>query len=239
MMFSSFDEEGNAGAAIFTHEQVPGTVVPNTAIIRCHPPGWAWEVTRDDFEVIHGLSRIVRMMPSQLATAVAVQWETGEGAFFCDLIKDLLEKFRDIHSRGQLIRTSPRIEDLKTLGEVLSLCFEKLQTISGMMQASEGDFLAEIQNVLELADNIRKLASIFLGYVFPLLTRLNKGVAASPEEIQTFQERCETEIRRLNKLQDEFNSLIAATRGPNNDADRTGQGAGPGSEEPGQQSEGK
>ena len=51
-----------------------------------------WTVDRTDLDVIHGLSRLVRMMPDKLSLALTVHRSEGHenGAYFIELLLDLL-----------------------------------------------------------------------------------------------------------------------------------------------------
>ena len=59
---------------------------------------WRWELRLKNFEVVHGLSRIVRLLPDKIATALAIRRENhyGEdGTFLIKLVEDLARLFEE------------------------------------------------------------------------------------------------------------------------------------------------
>ena len=56
---------------------------------------WLWEVDLKSFEPIHGMSRIAKLIPDKLATAIAINNENlkdpkDDGSFLIDLVLKLL-----------------------------------------------------------------------------------------------------------------------------------------------------
>jgi len=206
MLLSKVGNDDEFEGSLFTQGPLPS--LPSKVVLKHHCLGWAWEVTDVDFEVIHGLSRIVKLLPHQLATALLVQHDIGDGAYFCNLIKDLMAQFQSIHRRKQDNRPHPRIEDLKTLSEVMDQCFWQLHTLSRMMQRNEGDFTAQARIILKTADGLRQLCEVFLVFAFPLWIKLNRMRDVDLLEVQARKDRCEEEALVQNKLTNEFETYL-------------------------------
>lgn len=207
MLLSKVGNDDEFEGSLFTQEPLPS--LPSKVVLKHHRLGWAWEVTDVDFEVIHGLSKIVKLLPHQLATALLVQHETSDGAYFCNLIKDLLAKFQNIHRHKQDSRPHPRVEDFKTLSEVMDQCFWQLHTLSRMMQRNEGDFTAQARIILKTADGLRQLCEVFLVFAFPLWIRLKRMRDVDPLDVQARKARCEGEALPQNSLINEFETYLA------------------------------
>ena len=62
---------------------------------------WLWSVDLSSFEAIHGISRVVKLVPDKLATAIAINREnlpdpTDDGTFMIVLVIDLLKFYQDL-----------------------------------------------------------------------------------------------------------------------------------------------
>ena len=67
----------------------------------CNDQVWLWNVDLDSFEAIHGLSRIVKLIPDKLATAIQISLENlpdpkDDGSFLIVLVIDLLKFYQDL-----------------------------------------------------------------------------------------------------------------------------------------------
>jgi hypothetical protein len=62
---------------------------------------WLWNENLDSFEVIDGLSRIVKLIPEKLSTAIEISQENlpnpqDDGSFLIVLVSDLLKFYQDL-----------------------------------------------------------------------------------------------------------------------------------------------
>lgn len=102
---------------------VNGETVPIRAVLLCRR--WTWVLTLSNFEVVHGLSRIVRLLPDKLATARAIRFgrtplASDDGSFLIKLVRDLVEKYLTIHRTASAAFPSVAVLD----GELeFSACF--------------------------------------------------------------------------------------------------------------------
>jgi len=60
---------------------------------------WIWVVDLKSFEPVHGLSRVVRLIPDKLATAIEINKENlddpkDDGSFLVDLVTKLLKYYQ-------------------------------------------------------------------------------------------------------------------------------------------------
>ena len=63
---------------------------------------WTWHTTLKDFEVIHGLSRLIRLIPDKLITAEEISRTSHnsddiQSSFLIDLVIDLLKYYMECH----------------------------------------------------------------------------------------------------------------------------------------------
>lgn len=89
----------------------------NHVTISSTPLFWTWTTTLTDFEVIHGLSRIIKMIPDKIAIAEEinkqnVEEERYDGTFFINLVIDLLDRYIQIHQERH--NDHPENEDFNT-----------------------------------------------------------------------------------------------------------------------------
>lgn len=102
---------------------VNGETVPIRAVLLCRR--WTWVLTLSNFEVVHALSRIVRLLPDKLATARAIRFghtplASDDGSFLIKLVRDLAEKYLTIHRTASAAFPSVAVLD----GELeFSACF--------------------------------------------------------------------------------------------------------------------
>jgi hypothetical protein len=79
------------------NEGKPGSRLQSTICSKLSK--WIWELDLTSFEPIHGMSRIVKLVPDKLATAIAINKENlkdpkDDGSFLIDLLLKLLEFYQ-------------------------------------------------------------------------------------------------------------------------------------------------
>lgn len=153
------------------------------AIIRI--PGYSsWSVKiRKDFEVIHGVSRIVRLIPDKLATAIAIANERlpHDGSYLVQIVSDLLATFRE-----KAAKTHPAgnhdddmlldcLDDLKRRLEAFDVALRARKPIPVLKEAAKND--------VDVCDRIFQMCHAFLDFVHPT------SLALKIEGPERFEER--------------------------------------------------
>ncbi len=75
-----------------------------SAILFCPNPEaklWMWFLNLESFEAVHGMSRIVKLIPDKLATAIAINREElsdpeDDGSFLVNLVTKLMIFYKDL-----------------------------------------------------------------------------------------------------------------------------------------------
>jgi len=192
-----------------------------------HTEHFSWIVDTSDFGVIHGLSRVVRLIPEKLVTARLVAEEDQvvpfHGAWLINLVLDLLQTFRQDYARG-----GPRIqrnqglrryhrqtvielekgldveEDVGLdLRETLDALNDSLsEAYSTVDRPSSEAFWQASREVVTFADRVREICFVYLELVHPFLVRARRLL---PEE-EFLQDRrgsvkirLEADVERLMK----------------------------------------
>jgi hypothetical protein len=62
---------------------------------------WMWFLNLESFEAVHGMSRIVKLIPDKLATAIAINREEltdpeDDGSFLVNLVTKLMIFYKDL-----------------------------------------------------------------------------------------------------------------------------------------------
>ena len=76
----------------------------SSAISFCPNPeakSWMWFLNLESFEAVHGMSRIVKLIPDKLATAIAINREElsdpeDDGSFLVNLVTKLMIFYKDL-----------------------------------------------------------------------------------------------------------------------------------------------
>lgn len=165
---------------------------------------FGWMLSEREFEVIHGISRFVNLIPNQLANARDLrqnrQWEQAN-----DCIEFLLRILRFYRSLLDLHGDEQRNEDCDEGFEVelnademhilestrgLDL-FETLNLLESCTQgllnvASQDDFVNQASDLVALADWVRLASNIYVIFAHPLLVWSRRPGAAfqDPDELR-------------------------------------------------------
>jgi hypothetical protein len=149
-----------AANSVGTHE-VAGAEI-------CHLPNrWRWRLCLGDFEVVHGVSRVVRLLPDKLSTALAIAKQTQPppppdgGAFLIDLVVKL---FGTYLARGRTNSASGATVDLRGLPPVVVRVSEDA---SGPIEELEGG--SDLVEILDkLNDGLARAKSLLVAKEFDL-----------------------------------------------------------------------
>ena len=118
---------------------------------------WLWTVNLLSFESVHGISRVVKLLPDKLATAIAINKENlpdpkDDGTFMIVLVIDLLKFYQEL-DLGQSLRTTDGASNV----DVQPLPENELEVINETVQSLTTN--EELRNLKTLS--IENLKSSF------------------------------------------------------------------------------
>jgi len=85
------------------YTQLDSRIKVGKAILSLRERKWKWALGPKDFEAVHGMSRVVRLIPDKLATAIAIHKEglnkpeedRADGSFLVELVANLVKIFAE------------------------------------------------------------------------------------------------------------------------------------------------
>ena len=176
-----------------------------SAIISCK--SWMWSVNLISFESIHGISRIVLLIPDKLRVAIEINQEKLEnpkddGSFFIDLILDLVKFYSDQIKKNSDPSSTPTESQWKHLLNVLDDLTSQLTSFKAKLQKRD---LKKLQDgalkILKLADDLRIFCQIYLDFVHPVLVMKE---SENSEKIEELKENIEKKLSEKRGLREEF-----------------------------------
>jgi hypothetical protein len=196
------------------------------ATISCQKRNWKWTVSPRNFEVIHGMSRVVRLIPDKLATALAINVENHEndGTFLIGLVINLTRVYVDLSeanaeggvSQGahvlwtQIGAPEDDLENGLTLADTVVDYEEKLQ--SNRISLSERDidrFMQESEYLVQVSDDLLMACHIYLDFIHPVWIEVNRMGRVDRERIGRRERDLLLKLEQLQgKLSSEFNQLM-------------------------------
>ena len=155
---------------------------------------WSWDVNRKSFEVLHGMSRVVKLIPDKLATARVIGFEEqGDHNFLFQLVIDLIENtYLELNEKNWVARVPtdsadhqlslttllcgypdlplldlPRRAQQKTLHQCITNL--SLQLKAAQNAATLEQFDRSCRRILETADGILSGCQAYLQFVHPIM----------------------------------------------------------------------
>ena len=195
---------------------------------------WEIKVNLKTFEIIHGLSRITKLVPDKLATAIAINKEElydpeDDGGFLIQLVIDLIDYYITSLNRQDLFITDcedsldSRLEDIaeesenvftlpEVIIELLDLVIEyknKLLSIKRALRLrNEEDFKREGLSLLRMSDRILEVCNVYLDFVHPIYLDIERHGMFDETKIEDLKKKIVLKLaEKKNKLQDEFDIL--------------------------------
>lgn len=232
-------QRGDLASVRINFERANGQRLPKDAHIRLRSRGWAWKVALRDFEVIHGFSRIVRLVPDKLHTAKAIELEIGKGRgeFLCKLVEDLIILYRDIHKEKQISADNYPEQRLPhemdetlnkpiahnaSLGETIDEYLHLLRSVKESLNDPEGAYEDRARSFVQMSDDLLQVCHIFLDFIHPVWITVRRTGVFDNQLIASLKVRCDTKLMQCyNKLCLEYSWLEtrskaeAATRAGN------------------------
>lgn len=138
---------------------------------------WQWQFRLNNFGAVHGILRVVKLLPDKLSTSIAINNENlsnsqDNGSFLIDLVLDLLLFYRECCCPDSLEDES-KISFTSTLSKLSSF----LRMVKAALQQRDVEkiefFL--VPQILSLCTNILIMCYTCLDFVHPLFEEWNKN----------------------------------------------------------------
>ena len=150
---------------------------------------WAWITALKSFEAIHGVYRIVKLIPGKLFTAIAIYIENlpdpkDNGSFLVDLVLNLITFYRQKIPKHGLDQVEKFFED-KNESQVWKQLFDNLETLSTKLETFKAILrvvprdLDKVRNqaykILHVADNLLIFCRVYLDFIHPILVQIERS----------------------------------------------------------------
>ena len=191
-----------------------------------------WILTQRSFEVVHGLSRVVRLVPDKLATALVINRENlpdpDDGGFLIKLVDDIVHVFIDRHrlvgledpeisgnvevkvvSLGQPWITDHESADGgngQDLSNLLSAISGKLQQLQQLLkERKQEEFRQESQQFVELCDDVLIASHVYLDLIHPVWIEVQRSGLFEDVKVEEKKVALLRKLERMSeKLSKEF-----------------------------------
>jgi hypothetical protein len=180
---------------------------------------WKWELSMSDFEVVHGLSRVVRLIPDKAAVARSINIDSkvdDDGSFIIELVEKLAKDFSTIHREKMATRVFEDPEDLVRFkveygpheeGSIdttecdsnLGMALEELVVLlfnmkNCLITNQSDDFDKTTVRTLQLADDLLLMSQVFLDLIHPVWVTVNRAGEIDNTVLQTHMDNCESKL---------------------------------------------
>ena len=179
--------------------------VQPSAIISFHNRRWRWHLSLANFEAVHGMSRVVRLLPDKIATAqtIAAEFKPEDSLFLIELVLKLTKLFEvqarekqlplENNSRETLIIPVAGHEVSEVDSENGLSFYHCVKTFREELEGLIEDIKAEeplverVQRILDLADGIQASANVFLSYIHPCIINCARQLNSNSQRHDCFQ----------------------------------------------------
>ena len=189
---------------------------------------WKWELDLKSFEPVHGMSRVAKLVPDKLATALAINQENlpkpdDDGSFMIDLVKNLAEFYKDMVSARseQVEEESEREEGEEGVIEIQSgslTClpgsesedsksfFQVFVTFLGLLEEMNKSLKARqlepaietAKEIVRVAEDILACAIIYLDFLHPIWIDVKRRGREDRGEVELLELRMKQKLQRSN-----------------------------------------
>ena len=189
---------------------------------------WKWELDLKSFEPVHGMSRVAKLVPDKLATALAINQENlpkpdDDGSFLIDLVKNLAVFYKDMVSARseQVEEESEReegeegvieiqsgsltclpgseSEDSKSFFLVLCTFLGLLEEMNKSLKARQLDPAIETaKEIVRVAEDILACAIIYLDFLHPIWIDVKRRGREDRGEVELLELRMKQKLQRSN-----------------------------------------
>ena len=194
---------------------------------------FSWTVGVKEFEIIHGLSRVVRLLPDKLVTAkcIAAEPVADDGTFLVNLVLDLLKVYLDQSERLVSSSSTAAVEnpccqeiyreipfesrtsvDLQmSLNGTLECLRESLNSLlRSLADHNLEQFANDAKALVGLGDEILAACHAYLDFAHPLIVQSYRLNSLQDSEIDQRRIALITKLENLkNKLSNEFEQYSA------------------------------
>ena len=194
---------------------------------------WKQNLNLKSFEIMHGLTRVVRLMPDKLATAMTINKENlpdpDDGGFLVGLVVDLVTFYRDkmalqVQQEENAENTTSRVINFGAENQqILSVDGESigvLEILNGLLckmslfqinlsERNEEGITFYAHQVLQMADDILEFATAYLDFIHPLYLDIERNGIFDEFKIEELRSNLsEKLVGNRKKIQLEFDSLV-------------------------------
>ena len=195
-----------------------------------HSKYFSWVVDISDFGFVHGLSRIVSLIPDKVVTSGLLYEERlplqGEEGYLVQLVINLLQNFKrdyDLRHQEPIERPpgvrrrcrsvlldfpdDPNVEDDQGLGllDTYEILLNSLLDVVSVTTSADRDVYWEAAFVsVQLADKVRELCFVYLELVHPFLVEARRGIDEAFYLRQRRQSLKQRLVRNAGLLLQEF-----------------------------------
>jgi len=151
---------------------------------------WFWFVGVISFEAIHGMSRVVRLIPEKLATAIVINNENlsdpkDDGSFLIDLVLKLVTFYLEQTKKTKLEEVSVadhgdcEYVDVtrrnQKFSDVLNYLISRLNTFKSKLHQRNRESIYNFAlEILHLSDTILAFCTTYLEFVHPMLISIQR-----------------------------------------------------------------
>lgn len=202
---------------------------------RPNPPGWKnaeittdtfqWRLSEAQFEEVHGLSRVVRLIPDKLVTTFFLHKEVPENPdprynkdFLIELVENLLVHYEEVNRRRDpaslenILNEDPSLEvrignDLLedtraiALPQTATLLKTVLQTIKDYIRVeAEVDYWEMTNEIAKIADKVREACDAYLDVVHPTLIRSRRLIRPDEATVDELMYRLQEKLEAKRDL---------------------------------------
>ena len=195
-----------------------------------HP--WRIKVTLKSFEVMHGLSTVMLLVPDKMATAIMIHKEClpdpDDGSFLIDLVQNLLAFYKQRHFRQNF----PNVNDCEAtfvdiqgsrnddfnqdrlsceLFDVLMEFEAKLDAFkNNLRHRNDEEIIIESAHaILRFAEDLLDISSVYMNFVHPMILNISRNKVFEFHKCQELKLALnENLIETHKKLFNEFRVLI-------------------------------
>jgi len=197
---------------------------------------WRIKTNLKSFEVLHGMSRVVLLIPDKLATAVEINREKlsdpHDGGFMVQLVIDLVSFYISLFSDIPTVSSeqiSSRIEPLSVrdqekdtflfpeecveLSDLLLEFKDKLEHVKlALKERREEAIIFDCQTVVRMADSILELCNAYIDFVHPIYLDVERNGSFNDGKIKSLRKAISEKLaEQNNRLKDEFVFLTRNT----------------------------
>lgn len=204
---------------VFEYSSTPSSKVERATIFFPERK-WKWELHLKDFEVVHGLSRIVRLIPDKAYTARSINNDRrvdDDGSFLIELVEKLARNFSILHNeRMASAEALDAPEDLQRFkveygpheeGSIdttecdvnLAMALEEYnRSIFNMKNClildQRDDYDRITAETLKMSDDLLLASQIFLDLIHPIWVMINRSGEVNNITIDSIMVACESRL---------------------------------------------